>query len=554
MKKIKIILIALFLQCFFVAYSNTVKTQDGKVYKNAYIALSKRPKVVKIIYDKNKEKIVPCDFILPFSLTTKKKKNYKGVVITKVTKNYVDFCHDSGAKKCFFAELSKQSQKIFGYNEEKIKKILQQRKTLLTKQLEAKEAQNAKIIKAGNEFLEKLKSSSARKLLNQKSSKKRIVSQSILIIEGALGAGSGFLVNLRGIPVVITNAHVYTLNKEIKIFNRKGDNYKVKNVLVSKDKDLVILDVVLPKTAVPLKMNSNINKLPLNTAIPAYGNSLGENIVTITSGKMIGVGPSRIEIDADIVPGNSGGPVINQKTKSVIGVSTYLKYITPMRSTQGTRFSSNFLKTAIRRFALRIDNIKVDDFEISIEKNRLKDLNILNEISEINADIKKLIYEKNINKARIIKLICIDNFKKFKKLENYKWSLEYFIKEYNSKKKFFYYIADLLNVDMSQVFREKIHNLLKKYMTKERVKAQYSYIKCKSCRGVGYTRVVGNKKKIGGGFAKRDCHYCRGGRVKKMTSASSMKYVIPKNIKRKIARLICPTKVNISGFCLGEKK
>ena len=547
-KRGKIFLSAIIFQSIFVVYGNTIKTQDGKEYKNAHIALSKRPKTVNIIYDKNKEKIVPCGFILPFSITTKKKKNYNGVVIIKLTKNYIYFSHNYGAKKCFLVELSKQSQKKFGYNEE-------QRKAVLAKHLKTEEDKKTKIAKAANDFFEKLKSPSSKKLPNKKSPKKRILSQSILIIKGALGAGSGFLVNLNGIPVVITNAHVYTLNKEIKIFNRKGENYKVKNVLVSKDKDLVILDVVLPKTAVPLEINNNIDKLPLNTPISAYGNSLGETIVTIASGKMIGVGPSRIEIDADIVPGNSGGPVLNQKTKLVIGVSTYLKYVMPMKSTQGTRFGSNLMKTAIRRFALRIDNINIDKFEISIGKDRLKDLNILNEVSLINANIKKLIYGTSKNKAMIIKLICMDNFKKFQKFQKYKWSLEYFAKEYKRKEIFFYKMAEILNVDMYQIHRKDIYDMLNKHMKKVRAKAQYSFPQCKKCGGNGYTKVPNEySRRVGYTYSNVDCPYCRDGRVKKMTSPAYMKSVIPKNIVIKIKSLIRPIKVSISGFYLGENK
>ena len=84
----------------------------------------------------------------------------------------------------------------------------------------------------------------------------------------------------------------------------------------------------------------------MGESVVAYGNSGGENIITELPGKILGIGPNEVEISCGIISGNSGGPVLDQRSQ-VIGVATYIKSNTDSGAT-GTRFDG------VRRFAIRI--------------------------------------------------------------------------------------------------------------------------------------------------------------------------------------------------------
>ena len=83
-----------------------------------------------------------------------------------------------------------------------------------------------------------------------------------------------------------------------------------------------------------------------------FGNSDGADVITALGGKIIGVGPSLIEISAEFVQGNSGSPVLTLDGK-VVGIATFAVNGAESENwvKSGTRFDG------VRRFALRLDNI-----------------------------------------------------------------------------------------------------------------------------------------------------------------------------------------------------
>ena len=58
--------------------------------------------------------------------------------------------------------------------------------------------------------------------------------------------------------------------------------------------------------------------------VVVLGNAEGGGVINTIKGKIVGVGPNLVEVDAAFVPGNSGSPIIHLKTGKVIGVATYL--------------------------------------------------------------------------------------------------------------------------------------------------------------------------------------------------------------------------------------
>jgi hypothetical protein len=66
---------------------------------------------------------------------------------------------------------------------------------------------------------------------------------------------------------------------------------------------------------------------------------------------LLGIGPDRIEVSAEFVPGNSGSPIIHVKSGKVIGIATYL--ITRQFAELADRRESR-----VRRFGYRLDSVK----------------------------------------------------------------------------------------------------------------------------------------------------------------------------------------------------
>jgi hypothetical protein len=57
--------------------------------------------------------------------------------------------------------------------------------------------------------------------------------------------------------------------------------------------------------------------------IAVVGNRQGAGVATQVSGQLDGIGPNRIEVDAQFEAGDSGSPIFDVTTQQVIGVATY---------------------------------------------------------------------------------------------------------------------------------------------------------------------------------------------------------------------------------------
>ena len=86
------------------------------------------------------------------------------------------------------------------------------------------------------------------------------------------------------------------------------------------------------------------------------GNSQGSGVVTEISGKVTGIGPELVEVDAKFVAGNSGSPIIHVKTGKVIALATFAV----IRKLDTLGKDSQF--TEIRRFGYRLDTVPKWEF------------------------------------------------------------------------------------------------------------------------------------------------------------------------------------------------
>lgn len=146
----------------------------------------------------------------------------------------------------------------------------------------------------------------------------------LLVVEGDDGVGSGFLAEIKGRYFIVTNIHVIAGNNNIRFSTAEGDEIKhPANFFISRDRDIAIFPIEKPEQF--YQTSESITDLAdIGDLVTVYGNEGGASVVTRLQGKINGIGPDRIEVDAEFIPGNSGSPVIHRETGTAIGIASFL--------------------------------------------------------------------------------------------------------------------------------------------------------------------------------------------------------------------------------------
>jgi hypothetical protein len=171
----------------------------------------------------------------------------------------------------------------------------------------------------------------------------------IVIIKTKNSNGSGFFVNQKGRTFIYTNQHVIGDALNVSITDSRGKNVELGQLEVSDRHDIARYRVK-DRKAFALE-----DKVQPSSIAVVYGNSLGAGVITASEANVMGIGPDQIEVDADFVPGNSGGPVLDKNNK-VIGVATYM--LGPRDIPDWVTNETRYDKT--RRFTIRPS--RIDDW------------------------------------------------------------------------------------------------------------------------------------------------------------------------------------------------
>ena len=175
------------------------------------------------------------------------------------------------------------------------------------------------------------------------------ISNSVLIIQGDLSVGTGFIVSAEGKKYVYTAAHVFSGNSKLTINNASGTSFKKFGALeAAEGADLVRLEI-LEEVKDFLEIVPAAFTLEINTNIAALGNGGGNGVISVEKGRILGTSGDSLEVDAGIIQGNSGGPVVEQSSGKAIGLVTHLTNERKDIWSQGTR------QAEIRRFACRLN-------------------------------------------------------------------------------------------------------------------------------------------------------------------------------------------------------
>ena len=173
------------------------------------------------------------------------------------------------------------------------------------------------------------------------------VKNQLAIVKTNKGVGSGFLVNDKDRIYLYTNEHVVRGADKPTVLDLCGNKIELGDFELAKNLDMVRF-AAKNRTDGLLLSSQNID---LDTPITVFGNSDGAGVATALNGKVLGLGPTLLEVSAEFVQGNSGSPVLSLDGQ-VLGVVAFAVNAAENENwlKKDTRFNG------VRRFALRVTN------------------------------------------------------------------------------------------------------------------------------------------------------------------------------------------------------
>ena len=138
-------------------------------------------------------------------------------------------------------------------------------------------------------------------------------------VSDGISCGTGCIIDKRGI--ILTSAHVVNNGNNIVVTMSNGQDYSARVLKrFGENKDVALLKIDVPFELMTVKLG-NSEKIRVGQKVLAIGNPFGFN-GTLTQGiiSRIDFTKNRIQTDAAINPGSSGGPLLN-KNGEIIGIN-----------------------------------------------------------------------------------------------------------------------------------------------------------------------------------------------------------------------------------------
>ena len=138
-------------------------------------------------------------------------------------------------------------------------------------------------------------------------------------LSDGLSCGTGCIIDKSG--VILTSAHVVDVGQAVVVTTNNGQNYEAKVLKrLGENKDIALLKIEAKRDFKTVKLG-NSEKIKVGEKVLAIGNPFGFS-GTLTQGiiSRIDYAKNRIQTDAAINPGSSGGPLLNTKGE-IIGIN-----------------------------------------------------------------------------------------------------------------------------------------------------------------------------------------------------------------------------------------
>jgi S1-C subfamily serine protease len=183
--------------------------------------------------------------------------------------------------------------------------------------------------------------------------------RAVVMIKGDNAEGTGFLVKTPDGPAVVTNIHVISNNPNIRIVTNTGLQITTLSLKGASDRDLAMFAIKDDNYSY-LDLAADISHtVQIGDEVVTPGDSEGGEVVLNTGGKVLGIGPERIEFDNPIYHGNSGGPVFHTKSSKVLAVVAMAMKVDVANDLDKTSFESrnSAITNSMRYFGLRLDTV-----------------------------------------------------------------------------------------------------------------------------------------------------------------------------------------------------
>jgi hypothetical protein len=181
----------------------------------------------------------------------------------------------------------------------------------------------------------------------------------MVVITGDKGSGTGFFAKIKDTVFLVTNMHVISGQTAIKAKTMEGTDVKITGIFGAHDADIALLTLAeVPKAYFETEGSVNTaHKTGDPILIP--GNSLGGGTILQTEGKLVALGPVKIEHDAPTFHGNSGSPILSAVSWKVLGVDTESVTVSmsDKSDSASARNAGSQIKSSVRLFGYRLDSV-----------------------------------------------------------------------------------------------------------------------------------------------------------------------------------------------------
>ncbi|MEX2580708.1 MAG: serine protease [Verrucomicrobiales bacterium] len=273
------------------------------------------------------------------TILTTSGKEYREARIKAVEPDGLLLSHEGGVAKVLFTDLAKEIQEQHGYDPAAATAFREARRTAPTSPLpEAGSMTPGSVAAAtgtGTSWIPATAEEVAACSLFIEVSK----GISEAGEEGNGWNGTGFLCNVDGVTYVYSNAHNFDGAREFRIFDQAGKEYsEFVSVEIAGDGQAHWLDAKRGGDMVRLRLpvyeeralsldSRQVDDTFVDRRILITGNTKGRGEITKLEGSITGVEPHHILVhNATTQSGNSGSPIVDLETWTVIGILTWGGY------------------------------------------------------------------------------------------------------------------------------------------------------------------------------------------------------------------------------------